>query len=162
MRYNPYFENLIRGRQQEFLVYSEIYKVSEALFGKLRLNIYDQITDIDGIDFLIRAEKERKVIYIEGQVKKTYGSILYVTKGNSLQQLVRRANKRGSTLIIFAVDYDKKTKNSKGIYFYTGHELEEAHHEFGINSLNLNKLNAYIHRNTSIPKLGTFLVKMFK
>ena len=161
MRYNPYFENLIRGRQQEFLVYSEIYKISETLFGKLRLNIYDQITDIDGIDFLIRAEKEEKVLYIEGQVKKTYGRLSYVTKGNSLQQLVERANKRESALIVFVVDYDKRTKNLKDIYFYTGCELEDAHRKLGVMSFNINKLNAYVGRDTSISKLDTFLEEMF-
>ncbi len=53
MRYNSFFENLVRGRQQEFYIYYEVYKATEQLFGKINLNIYDQVADIDGIDFLI-------------------------------------------------------------------------------------------------------------
>ena len=57
--YSGFFPNLIRGRQQEFIVYTELYRASERLFGQLNLNIYDQVTDVDGVDFLIRCEGYR-------------------------------------------------------------------------------------------------------
>lgn len=162
MKYNTYFENLIRGRQQEFLVYREVYKVSEQLFGKVKLNIYDQITDIDGIDFLIRCESSFRILYIEGQVKKTNGSLTYDSKRGSLRQLVEKAIKTHSNLLVLAVDYTSLEAPPVGIYFYESEELQQWFVKTGKKTFNLKQLNGGLDRDASVSALGLFLLDKLK
>lgn len=161
MKYNTYFENLIRGRQQEFLVYREVYRISEQLFGKVKLNIYDQITDIDGIDFLIRCESNIRTLYLEAQVKKATGVLSYDSEKGSLKQLVDKALKTNTSLIVFVVDYVFSEPKPTDIYFYQSTELHNWHTKTGRKSFNLKNLNSSIDidRNVSISTFGQFLLK---
>ena len=154
--YNPYFRNLVRGRQQEFLVYSELYRASEELFGKIRLNIYDQITDIDGIDFLLRCEGPDRLLYFEGQVKKTGKRLLF---NDSLRQLVARSLAVDARLLVFAVEYSHAARLPSGVYFYTAEELDRAQRAVGRSSFTSKELCDILERDTSIGALADYLLE---
>lgn len=159
--YNSFFQNLIRGRQQEFLVYSKIYEISETLFDRVNLNIYDQVADVDGIDFLVRIETPSKILYLEAQVKKTKGSLPYVFSKNSLKELVDKSLAKDSILLVFAVNHDPKTEEVK-VFFYEGKELADAHISLGKRTFGIHNLNNYLNRNTSIEALGSFLLGLIR
>lgn len=154
LEYSTFFRNLIIGRQQEFMVYLQIYRASQKLFGHAKLNIYDQITDIDGVDFIIRYETKSSIHFIEAQVKKTKGTLTLIDrKGNDIKSAIERSNKKKSPILFFAVDHNKKDE-LQNIYYFTKEELQP----FLINkSKSLQKIIFSIERDTRIETFADFI-----
>lgn len=98
-----FYKPLAIGRSAEFLVYSSIYRMFERFLNDgIRVSIFDQVADIDDVDFCLRIESQTRVMHIDCQIKSSKNGTWSFSE--NFLGLTDKRVRGGARTLLFLVD----------------------------------------------------------